>query len=536
MSILPGTTRGPTYAQVFGKGKAIRLLGGTSGYVDLVSPAAPTPYSLTLPTALPGVTGYVLACTDAGVLSWVAQTPASSPAGTGTNLQIRKADGTGFDAVAGSSWDGTTLSTPFLTTTAAYATPSTAARFRTNSADAGVNDVNSGIRLYFGRKDNWNSYADFGAIVFRVVNNAHGAGTTQFAFQMQDSGSLVDHVRIERSSLRILYDGSSTYQATLAVSSSGGLTIAPITASGTNIVGGNLILAPGPSTGNATPSSVIIQSSVVTTSGSAAQTLADTLMVTNGTLVFKGGDGLYALATLSQFLNTRTFALKDWYGNGCQTTSGHDFDILSQNSVIIRFYATLCQLLSSYKFEGGAGQSLTIQGGFSNPQNTTAASVYLLGGWNEQAIASPYTAGNAYVCGGLGTQGGLSGNSFICYDGTNAIGKCGIATPLPSRMVSINDAAGECLRLVYNNLTVTPTYYTDFAVSAAGNLTITPSGGIVYLTGNLEPATDNTYYLGRNDDDTPKAWKGVVLKDTTNGKYYRLEIISGVVTATDLTD
>ncbi len=55
-------------------------------------------------------------------------------------------------------------------------------------------------------------------------------------------------------------------------------------------------------------------------------------------------------------------------------------------------------------------------------------------------------------------------------------------------------------------------------------------------SGNHYPAADDTYYLGKNDDDSPAAWKGVVLKDTTNGKYYRLEIISGAVTATDLTD
>ena len=56
------------------------------------------------------------------------------------------------------------------------------------------------------------------------------------------------------------------------------------------------------------------------------------------------------------------------------------------------------------------------------------------------------------------------------------------------------------------------------------------------VEGNIYPHTDDTYYLGKNDDDTPFAWKGVILKDTTNGKYYRIEIINGSVTATDLTD
>jgi hypothetical protein len=60
--------------------------------------------------------------------------------------------------------------------------------------------------------------------------------------------------------------------------------------------------------------------------------------------------------------------------------------------------------------------------------------------------------------------------------------------------------------------------------------------GYLYVGCNIYPATDNTYYLGKNDDDSPYAWKGVILKDTTNGKYYRIEIINGTITPTDLTD
>ncbi len=56
------------------------------------------------------------------------------------------------------------------------------------------------------------------------------------------------------------------------------------------------------------------------------------------------------------------------------------------------------------------------------------------------------------------------------------------------------------------------------------------------VTGDIWPVTDNTYYLGKNDDDTPFAWKGVILKDTTDGNYYRIEVINGTVTATDLSD
>ena len=56
------------------------------------------------------------------------------------------------------------------------------------------------------------------------------------------------------------------------------------------------------------------------------------------------------------------------------------------------------------------------------------------------------------------------------------------------------------------------------------------------FTQDIQPKTDNTYYIWKNDDDSPLAYKGIILKDTTNGKYYRIEIINWVITPTDLTD
>ena len=66
--------------------------------------------------------------------------------------------------------------------------------------------------------------------------------------------------------------------------------------------------------------------------------------------------------------------------------------------------------------------------------------------------------------------------------------------------------------------------------------TVNTTSNIVTATADVYPGTDDTYYLGKNDDDSPFAWKGVIVKDTTNGTYYRIETINGVVTATDLTD
>jgi len=55
-------------------------------------------------------------------------------------------------------------------------------------------------------------------------------------------------------------------------------------------------------------------------------------------------------------------------------------------------------------------------------------------------------------------------------------------------------------------------------------------------TYNVYPVSDNTYYLGKNDDDNPLAYKGVILKDTTDGNYYRIQVTNGVVEAIDLSD
>lgn len=56
------------------------------------------------------------------------------------------------------------------------------------------------------------------------------------------------------------------------------------------------------------------------------------------------------------------------------------------------------------------------------------------------------------------------------------------------------------------------------------------------FSGDVFPATNDTYYLGKNDDDSPFAWKGIILADTADGKYYRYESVNGVLTAVDLSD
>lgn len=78
-------------------------------------------------------------------------------------------------------------------------------------------------------------------------------------------------------------------------------------------------------------------------------------------------------------------------------------------------------------------------------------------------------------------------------------------------------------------------------LASGNNYSLYLVGGDSYLNGlvktqNTEPITDDTYYIGKNDDDTPKAYKGIILKDQTTGTYYRIEINSGAISIVDLTD
>jgi hypothetical protein len=47
---------------------------------------------------------------------------------------------------------------------------------------------------------------------------------------------------------------------------------------------------------------------------------------------------------------------------------------------------------------------------------------------------------------------------------------------------------------------------------------------------DLVPAADDTYYLGENSSPF-KAFKGLVLKDTTDGKHYRIQVTNGSLEA-----
>lgn len=135
------------------------------------------------------------------------------------------------------------------------------------------------------------SAAHYGVAVGQAANNtgsysvAVGAGAS----------SAADSIAIGRAAqagVRQFVAGSSNVFITDVFFGKGasdaepvGYTINGTGGSGTNIVGGNLYLAPGKSTGNATPASVVIRSTTAGSSGTAAQSLVDTVEVSDRVVI-----------------------------------------------------------------------------------------------------------------------------------------------------------------------------------------------------------------------------------------------------------
>jgi hypothetical protein len=168
----------------------------------------------------------------------------------------------------------------------------------------------------------------------------------------------------------------------------------------------------------------------------------------------------------------------------------------------------------------------TARGGF-NADNGTSSVVMEMPGASF-TTAGPRVAGRGYIW--------SDGGAGLTVHAVNQLLRFWTGNPGTEAMTIERPAYGQYVTI---NSTVAGSAYNVGALVVAGGVGI---GGALYtglgayIGGNVLPSTDNTYYFGKNDDDTPFAWKGVCLKDTTNGKYYRVEVISGVVTATDLTD
>lgn len=97
-----------------------------------------------------------------------------------------------------------------------------------------------------------------------------------------------------------------------------------------------------------------------------------------------------------------------------------------------------------------------------------------------------------YAYGASGWHGGLAFRTKIdgAFGGSPATtvvltpgGNLGIGTTAPLRRLDINEASGNCLRLIYNDADGSAAYYADFLMGSAGDLTITsPTAKTVYFS------------------------------------------------------
>ena len=72
-------------------------------------------------------------------------------------------------------------------------------------------------------------------------------------------------------------------------------------------------------------------------------------------------------------------------------------------------------------------------------------------------------------------------------------------------------------------------------IMSMNNNGLAMSAGKTITSCNIEPVANDTYYIGKDSTTSDqKAYKGVILRDTTNTKYYRLEITNGAVVATEI--
>jgi hypothetical protein len=130
----------------------------------------------------------------------------------------------------------------------------------------------------------------------------------------------------------------------------------------------------------------------------------------------------------------------------------------------------------------------------------------------------------------------LSGTSYERMRILGANGYVGIGTTAPDKKLEINSATGDCLRLTYNDSDGNATYYSDFAVSSEGALTVTPITTVTLQHGQIRKITtvDDTYTILATDYTVVcnKATDfTVTLPTATVGQVFNIKNINtGVVT------
>lgn len=158
------------------------------------------------------------------------------------------------------------------------------------------------------------------------------------------------------------------------------------------------------------------------------------------------------------------------------------------------------------------------------------------GGGNQLSVNG--TTGNVSITGVSSSLGNIkSWSKFLDIGSTTNNGIVGIqlgiyegpGTNQRSVGLFLDDSSGK-----YGFISTANSGLPTFVIQGAAGTDYLSVNGATGVMSSFDhhPLTDNTYYLGKNSASSPLAWKGVILKDTVNANRYRVEVVSGVVTAT----
>lgn len=262
----------------------MRLYGATSGYAGLKCPAVGPSVDFTLPSA-DGSANQALVTNASGVLSFASALllSASSPNYT---IQTQGAAHVGLRILGSAAQSADLMQyVPSGVTAGQRARITAAGSFSNNQGDS------------FALAEAFGAGATAGGSGSTAIGN--GANASQSGCVAVGLSSLATFASVAIGSgadtsatTNAFVSGSGSYAINnvyfgkgVVNSTATGYTINGTGGSGTNNAGGTLNLAPGRSTGSATPAVLNLRGTVVGSSGSTAQTLATALQVTNALLL-----------------------------------------------------------------------------------------------------------------------------------------------------------------------------------------------------------------------------------------------------------
>jgi len=126
----------------------------------------------------------------------------------------------------------------------------------------------------------------------------------------------------------------------------------------------------------------------------------------------------------------------------------------------------------------------------------------------------------------LVTGRGASTSTALTLSATNLTIGSGAAA---DQSLTFDSSAATDMVLKWDNANTRGDLNKGLSVAGSGASTFSSDINVQ----NVIPSTDDTYYLGEIGSPF-KAYKALILKDTTDGKHYKITVISGTITATAL--